>query len=221
MISMKTSAKILTVTAAALLLSGIGSQFEPLPANAAPPPPPKMERVAPQVRIDTKMQQLSDMYGIEKDTLMQYYNEGWKTKEISRGAFLAYASQKSFAEVMSLKDKNSWPRVEYLLNLTPNDLKAAHDDLAAQYLSEKLSMNKTIITRLLRQNYSMGDVLHGILISQYCTASPEDIIAMHNPPETNWNAVADKLGVTDEQMQKIRDTMREVTPPGPKGPHKL
>lgn len=218
---MKKPAKILTVAAATLLLSGIGSQFNPLLVNAAPPPPPKMERVAPQVRIDTEMQQLSDMYGIEKSLLMQYYNKGWKLKEISHGAFLAYASQKSFTDVMNLKDENSWPRVEYLLGLTPNDIKAAHDDLAAQYLSEKLSVNKTIITRLLQKNYSMGDVLHGILISQYCTASPEDIISMHNPPKTDWNTVADKLGITDEQMQEIRNTMRDVAPPGPKKPHRL
>lgn len=218
---MKKPAKILTVAAATLLLSGIGSLFNPLLVNAAPPPPPKMERVAPQVRIDTEMQQLSDMYGIEKSLLMQYYNKGWKLKEISHGAFLAYASQKSFTDVMNLKDENSWPRVEYLLGLTPNDIKAAHDDLAAQYLSEKLSVNKTIITRLLQKNYSMGDVLHGILISQYCTASPEDIISMHNPPKTDWNTVADKLGITDEQMQEIRNTMRDVAPPGPKKPHRL
>lgn len=218
---MKKPAKILTVAAATLLLSGIGSQFNPLLVNAAPPPPPKMERVAPQVRIDTEMQQLSDIYGIEKSLLMQYYNKGWKLKEISHGAFLAYASQKSFTDVMNLKDENSWPRVEYLLGLTPNDIKAAHDDLAAQYLSEKLSVNKTIITRLLQKNYSMGDVLHGILISQYCTASPEDIISMHNPPKTDWNTVADKLGITDEQMQEIRNTMRDVAPPGPKKPHRL
>lgn len=218
---MKKPAKILTVAAATLLLSGIGSQFNPLLVNAAPPPPPKMERVAPQVRIDTEMQQLSDIYGIEKSLLMQYYNKGWKLKEISHGAFLAYASQKSFTDVMNLKDENSWPRVEYLLGLTPNDIKAAHDDLAAQYLSEKLSVNKTIITRLLQKNYSMGDVLHGILISQYCTASPEDIISMHNPPKTDWNTVADKLGITDEQMQEIHNTMRDVAPPGPKKPHRL
>lgn len=218
---MKKPAKILTVAAATLLLSGIGSQFNPLLVNAAPPPPPKMERVAPQVRIDTEMQQLSDMYGIEKSLLMQYYNKGWKLKEISHGAFLAYASQKSFTDVMNLKDENSWPRVEYLLGLTPNDIKAAHEDLAAQYLSEKLSVNKTIITRLLQKNYSMGDVLHGILISQYCTASPEDIISMHNPPKTDWNTVADRLGITDEQMQEIRNTMRDVAPPGPKKPHRL
>lgn len=218
---MKKPAKILTVAAATLFLSGIGSQFNPLLVNAAPPPPPKMERVAPQVRIDTEMQQLSDMYGIEKSLLMQYYNKGWKLKEISHGAFLAYASQKSFTDVMNLKNENSWPRVEYLLGLTPNDIKAAHDDLAAQYLSEKLSVNKTIITRLLQKNYSMGDVLHGILISQYCTASPEDIISMHNPPKTDWNTVADKLGITDEQMQEIHNTMRDVAPPGPKKPHRL
>lgn len=218
---MKKPAKILTVAAATLFLSGIGSQLEPLPANAASPPPPKMERVASQVRIDTEMQQLSDMYGIEKSLLMQYYNKSWKLKEISHGAFLAYASQKSFTDVMNLKDENSWPRVEYLLGLTPNDIKAAHDDLAAQYLSEKLSVNKTIITRLLQKNYSMGDVLHGILISQYCTASPEDIISMHNPPKTDWNTVADRLGITDEQMQEIRNTMRDVAPPGPKKPHRL
>lgn len=216
---MKKSAKFLTVTAAALLLSGIGSNFEPV-AQAAPPPPSKMERVAPQVRIDAEMQQLSDMYGIEKTVLMQYYNEGWGPKEISHGAFLAYASQKSFAEIMTLKDKNTWPRVEYLLGLTPNDIKAAHDNLAAQYLSEKLSADKSVISDLLQKNYGMGDVLHGILMSRYCASSPEDIISMHNPPETDWNAVADKLGITDEQMMQIRTLMQEVTPPGPKGPHK-
>ena len=122
---------------------------------------------------------------------------------------------------MKLKDANSWPRVEYLLNLTPNDIKAAHDNLAAQYLSEKLSVNKTIITNLLEKNYGMKEVLHGVLMSQYCTASPEDIIAMHNPPTNDWDAIAEKLGITDEQMEQIRTTMQQINPPGPKGPHKI
>ena len=220
MINTKKTAKILTVMSTALLLNGFGVEMPSL-VNAAPPPPPAMERVAPQVRIDTEMQQISDMYGIDKATLMSYYNEGWGPKEIQHGAFLAYASQKPFDEVMKLKDANSWPRVEYLLNLTPNDIKAAHDNLAAQYLSEKLSVNKTIITNLLEKNYGMKEVLHGLLMSQYCTASPEDIIAMHNPPTNDWDAIAEKLGITDEQMEQIRTTMQQINPPGPKGPHKI
>ena len=72
---MKKTAKILTVMSTALLLNGFGVEMPSL-VNAAPPPPPAMERVAPQVRIDTEMQQISDMYGIDKATLMSYYNEG-------------------------------------------------------------------------------------------------------------------------------------------------
>lgn len=67
----------------------------------------------------------------------------------------------------------------------------------------------------------MKEVLHGVLMSQYCTASPEDIIAMHNLPTNDWDAIAEKLGITDEQMEQIRTTMQQINPPGPKGPHKI
>ena len=81
------------------------------------------------MRINNEMQNISEYFGVDKQTLVAYYNNGWEMPELRRGAFLAYASHKSFDDVMNLRENNSWGRVEYLIGLTPNDLKTTQDDI--------------------------------------------------------------------------------------------
>ena len=37
----------------------------------------------------------------------------------------------------------------------------------------------------------------------YVDKSPSDIIEMHNPPTSNWEVVADDLGITQEELDEI------------------
>lgn len=104
---------------------------------------------------------------------------------------------------MNLRENNSWGRVEYLIGLTPNDLKTTQDDIISTQIANKLDINKSIVTFLVKQNYEVDEVIHGILYSMYVDKSPADIIEMYNPPTSNWEVVADDLGITQEELDEI------------------
>ena len=161
------------------------------------------------MRINNEMQNISEYFGVDKQTLVAYYNNGWEMPELRRGAFLAYASHKSFDDVMNLRENNSWGRVEYLIGLTPNDLKTTQDDIISTQIANKLDINKSIVTFLVKQNYEADEV------------SPADIIEMYNPPTSNWEVVADDLGITQEELDEIHQKMETLDLgmiKGPKGP---
>lgn len=219
---MKKLTKILALTATGLILTGVSYYQIPMMNNIAQAKPlPRAERVSPQVRIDNEIQNISECFAIDKQVLASYYNEGWEMPQIRQGAFLAYASHKSFEEIMNLKEKNSWPRVEYLLGLTPNDMKAAHDDIVSTQIANKLDMNKSIVTFLVEQNYGVDEIVHGLLYSMYVDKSPADIIEMHNPPTKNWEMVANDLGITQEQLDEIHQKMEALDLGMIKGPKGL
>lgn len=112
------------------------------------------------MRINNEMQNISEYFGVDKQTLVAYYNNGWEMPELRRGAFLAYASHKSFDDVMNLRENNSWGRVEYLIGLTPNDLKTTQDDIISTQIANKLDINKSIVTFLVKQNYEVDEVFY-------------------------------------------------------------
>lgn len=176
------------------------------------------------MRINNEMQNISEYFGVDKQTLVAYYNNGWEMPELRRGAFLAYASHKSFDDVMNLRENNSWGRVEYLIGLTPNDLKTTQDDIISTQIANKLDINKSIVTFLVKQNYEVDEVIHGILYSMYVDKSPADIIEMYNPPTSNWEVVADDLGITQEELDEIHQKMETLDLgmiKGPKGPEAM
>lgn len=44
----------------------------------------------------------------------------------------------------------------------------------------------------------------------YVDKSPSDIIEMHNPPTSNWEVVADDLGITQEELDEIHQKMETL-----------
>ena len=52
------------------------------------------------------------------------------------------ASGKNINEILRLKENNSWPRVEYLTGITPNDIKAARDRNDARYFAAVLGLKE-------------------------------------------------------------------------------
>ena len=201
---MKRWKKVLALSAMGLILTGASYQL-PMDNTAQARPLPRAERISPQMRINNEMQNISEYFGVDKQTLVTYYNNGWEMPELRRGAFLAYASHKSFDNVMNLRENNSWGR----------------DDIISTQIANKLDINKSIVTFLVKQNYEVDEVIHGILYSMYVDKSPADIIEMHNPPTSNWEVVADDLGITQEELEEIHQKMETLDLgmiKGPKGP---
>lgn len=170
----------------------------------------KAELISPQVRDANELKNISERFGADYSELKKYYEIGWGFKELRHAAFLSFASGKNIGDILEMKGTDKWPRVEYKLGLTPNDIKAAHDKCDAAYLKNKLSLDYDAAYALLQQNYGMGEVMHAMLMSQYTDKTAENIIAMHNPPVNDWDAVAEELGITAAQMADIRAKMFEA-----------
>lgn len=210
---MKKSLAVLAIAAGLLtapFVSDFGSTAE---AKPLPPRPAAREGLVPhQVRIDREINAISARFDVEKETVEKYYNAGWGFKELRQAAFLAYASGKDMGSILDMKTTDSWPRIEYKLGLTPNDIKAAHDKNDAAYLKTVLGVDESVSLQLLKQNYKMGDVAHAALMSKYCSSTPAQIVDMHNPPEMDWDAVATQLGITSDKMYEVRAELEKLKP---------
>ena len=60
------------------------------------------------MRINNEMQNISEYFGVDKQTLVAYYNNGWEMPELRRGAFLAYASHKIFLMMLWILRENNF-----------------------------------------------------------------------------------------------------------------
>lgn len=121
-------------------------------------PAPGQVLVPPQVRETAELQKISKRFDIDASVLQTEFERGWGFKELRHAALLSLASGKNINEILRLKENNSWPRVEYLTGITPNDIKAARDRNDARYFAAALGLKEKDILPYLRQNYSLNDV---------------------------------------------------------------
>lgn len=168
-------------------------------------PAPGQVLVPPQVRETAELQQISKRFEIGEAVLQAEFDRGWGFKELRHAALLSLASGKNLSEILRLKENNSWPRVEYLTGITPNDLKAARDRNDARYFAGALGLKERDILPYLRQNYALNDVLHAVLLAQASGSTAESILAEHRPPAHDWGYVAYELDVSREKLDAIRE----------------
>ena len=180
-------------------------------AEARPVPPAAGDTlVPPRVREQNELQNISERFGVKTSELQKYFNMGWRFKELRHAAVLTLATDKNMGEILTLKQSNSWPRVEYLLGVTPNDMKAARDKNDARYFAGKLNISESELLALLQQNYGVGDSLHAMLLAKAGNTTAENVLKMHNPPQTSWRDVAESLGVSFAQLEQIRENIDMV-----------
>jgi len=165
--------------------------------------------VPPQVRETAELQKISKRFDIDASVLQTEFDRGWGFKELRHAAILSLASGKNINEILRLKENNSWPRVEYLTGITPNDMKAARDRNDARYFAA-LGLKERDILPYLRQNYALNDVLHAALLAQASGSTAESILAAHRPPTHDWSYVAYELDVSREKLDAIREKIASV-----------
>ena len=173
-------------------------------------PAPGQVLVPPQVRETAELQKISKRFDIDASVLQTEFGRGWGFKELRHAALLSLASGKNINEILRLKENNSWPRVEYLTGITPNDIKAARDRNDARYFAAALGLKEKDILPYLRQNYSLNDVLHAALLAQASGSTAESILAAHRPPTHDWSYVAYELDVSREKLDAIREKIASV-----------
>ena len=155
-------------------------------------------------------QKISKRFDIDASVLQTEFDRGWGFKELRHAALLSLASGKNINEILRLKENNSWPRVEYLTGITPNDIKAARDRNDARYFAAALDLKERDILPYLRQNYALNDVLHAALLAQASGSTAESILAAHRPPTHGWSYVAYELDVSREKLDAIMEKIASV-----------
>lgn len=161
-----------------------------------------------QMDPDKFAQKIADTYGINKDELLKYQQEGIHFRDLSKAAFLAKASDKSLKEVMEIKTfDNTWKDVAATLGVTREKVRAIHQEMAAAQLEAKLTIPKQSSLDLMSQGYRPHDIAVANQLSINTGKPITDILSMRKINNT-WYDVAQTIGIDEttfkQDMQNIR-----------------
>ena len=155
-----------------------------------------------QITPDQAAQHISDVFGIDKATVLKYNTDGKSFRDISKAAFLAKASGKSIEDVISLKTPtNTWKDVTTTMGITKEQMKAARQDMVADRLNKKIGLDKQVTLNLLNDGYHARDIGMASQLSKNTNKSITDVLSMRKINNT-WSDVATTLGVDQETFKK-------------------
>lgn len=164
---------------------------------------------------DKAAQHIADQFGIDKDTILKYQNEGYNTRDIVQAAFLSQISEKSFEEVIKLKtNTNTWQDVQQTLGITQEQIKAAHIDRMAGQINAKTGLDTTTTTALLDQGYHPRDIAVAAQLAKNTGKDVQNVLALKKINNT-WKDVAGSLGVSPETLKQDMQEIKDIFPHHP------
>lgn len=190
---------IATLVAGTFLLVGAALPFAVNAASSEKQDRPAMH----QRKIDPEKaaERISQHFGVSKEVVLKYQNQGYTFRDLTKAAFLAKASGKSFENVVALKTSDkTWKTVAQELGVTKEQMKATHRELTADRITAKTGMNKAEVTGLMEQGYRGRDIAMAGLLSKKSSRSASDIIQLKKINNT-WLDVADAIGVDKEAFK--------------------
>jgi hypothetical protein len=177
-----------------LLLSVIFCIPQPIAAK-------KINDTLSQEQIDFCCKIISENYLIPLEEV-EFHSKTQDIQDLDKYAFLAYACKRDLEYVIDMKSTNTWARTEFMLGLTPNELKAAEYMSDANKLYVGLKMDYTLALSLLRQNFDIYETAMSILISEKSKKAPLEI-AKTKTPKMTWSEVAKKNGVNEQEFAEM------------------
>lgn len=203
-----TKKSIVGLTAGVIILAGAASPFtvQAAAANDCAGQLPAMHQH--HFDPDKIAQRIADTYGVNKEDVLKYHNEGVNFKDVFKASFLAKASGKSLKEVMKVKTfDNTWKDVAQSLSVTKEQIKATHNDIVATKLEAKLHISKQISLDLLQQGYRARDISVANELSKNTGKPIIDVLGMKKINNT-WQDVASVLGVDDNTFTRDKKDLR-------------
>ncbi len=166
-------------------------------------------------------QEFAAQFGISESELQAYREKGVEMRDLGHAAMLAKISGKPLADVMAAKTLNtSWKELSQTLGVTPQQMKAAFEDMIASRMESKLSINKQTSLELMKQGYHAKDISVAGLLAADTGKSINDVLSQKKI-NNSWHDVATTLGVNEDTFQQNMQTLRHAVPPmdGHRGPH--
>jgi hypothetical protein len=182
--------------------------LQPLLAQASPkgdcPPAPGREKMVERLTADL---------GLSQEEAKRFLQPGVSPRELGRAAMLAKASGKPLTEVLTMKTlSNSWQEVEQALGVTPEQLRALHQDMLAARLAADVPILKSTALALLQQRYAPPDIAMAGTLAQAAGKPVGEVLAMRKI-NNQWPDVAKDLGLSKEAFEAATDKLAEVMPP--------
>ncbi len=165
-----------------------------------------------QVDPDKAAQRLADNFGVSKDEVLKYQQQGVNFRDLSKASLLAKASGKSLAEIMAAKTTaNTWKDVAQSLGVTKEKMQAVRQDIAASRLESKLGIPKQSSLELLQQGYHLRDIAVANKLAANTGKSVTDVLALKKI-NNRWSDVAQTLGVDDNTFRQDMKDLRGAFP---------
>jgi hypothetical protein len=204
------SKKMLAVIAAGVfILAAAGGPFIAQAANVSNDRPGIHHH---QPSPNEMAEHISQTFGVSKDSVLKYFEQGVSFRNLGRGAFLARTSDKSLDEVMVLKtETNTWKDVTTSLGITKEQMKATRQDMVATNLNTKLGFDKQATLELLNQGYHSRDIAVANELSQNSGKTVSDVLTLKKINNT-WRDVAHSLNVDDATLKQDLKALREAFP---------
>lgn len=155
-----------------------------------------------QVNPEQAAQRLSDVFGIDKATILKYNADGMSFKDIGKAAFLANASGNSLADVMSHKTPdNKWKDVAKTMGITKEQMKDTRQNMVANRLNKKIGLDKQTTLDLLHDGYHVRDIGMSSELAKNTSKPIVEVLSLKKINNT-WSDVATTLGVDKETFKK-------------------
>ena len=160
---------------------------------------------------EQRAERIADKYAVDKTEVLNSFKQGTSFQDLSKAAFFANMSKQPLQNVLAAKTSgNSWRDVANSLGLTPEQIKAARQEMSTVPL-EKLQISKAVSLELMRQGYHARDIAMACKLAQNTGKTPAEVLSMRNLNNT-WRDVAQTLGVSKDTLKQDIQDIRKVYP---------
>lgn len=151
---------------------------------------------------------IQEVFGIEKQVILDYNAKGWRFRDLHEAAFIAYASQKTFSDVLNAKTvTNSWRDVSESFGLTKEQRRSVERMMMSNRMATHLEISASTVKNLLDAGYHPRDIAMAATLSKKSNKSMDAVLGMKKI-NNSWYDVATSLGLSDTTYNQCRDDAR-------------
>lgn len=144
---------------------------------------------------------LYNNFQYDKNELGKYLDSGISYMELKNICLHAYAAKKPLSEVVALRNKYVWPRVKYLLGLSPEKFAQRELDYKADRLKRLFGIDKSVSMKYLKMGFASHQIKRASFLAAKCDKSIYDILLMKTR-QLKWGDVAEQLGLPRDACMK-------------------
>ena len=150
---------------------------------------------------DKAIATLYNNFQYDKADLGKYLDSGMSYMELKNICLHAYAAQEPLGEVVKLRSKYVWPRVKFLLGLTPEKFAERELDYKADRLERLFGINKNVGMKYLKMGFAAHQIKRASFLAAKCDKSLYDILLMKTRQQ-KWGDIAEQLGLPRDACMK-------------------